>query len=119
MCGRNSDNLPHLLRGIWESSLCEINNCETPSIGAPATFDQFKFIYGCGLPPTIFTTDEAMAIYYNAADLGIGREMHCKSFNQLGLTGKVCYVSNYYGVDAQGNAVFGGDPTRALNDAID
>lgn len=75
------------------------------SIGAPATLAAFKTKYG-------FPTNEVTATYYNDADLGFGREMHCRSFAAaLGL-GVACYVRNYG--DALGQK-FPADPTSALN----
>lgn len=68
------------------------------AIDAPATLADFK---------TRFTLDTA-ATFYNAGDLGIGREMHCGAQP----TGAVaCYVSNY--------GVFGGDRDTALAAAVE
>jgi hypothetical protein len=63
------------------------------------------------------TTDEAFAVYYNQADLGLGRELHCKSFARGGVTGRACYSKNY-GVDAAGAPAFGANPSAALVDAV-
>ena len=47
----------------------------------------------------------------HGGDLGLGREMHCKSW-----AGKVaCYVTNYSGV--AGFPAFGVDPTAQLDSA--
>lgn len=75
------------------------------SIGAPATLAAFKTKYG-------FPAGEVTATYYNDADLGFGREMHCRSFFAgLGL-GVACYVRNYG--DSTGGK-FPAEPTSALN----
>jgi hypothetical protein len=74
--------------------------------GLPSTLSGFKQQYG-------FPTNEANAIYYNAADLGFGREMHCKSFSTLLGTGVACYVNNY-GTNAR-QAAFPADTVSALN----
>jgi hypothetical protein len=67
------------------------------AIDAPPTLADFQARF----PTTVTTT------FYNAGDLGIGREMHCGA--QAG--GAVaCYVSNY--------GVFGGDRGEALNAAV-
>lgn len=84
------------------------------TIGAPSTLSAFKTNYGFGLRGT----DEATATYYNDGDLGIGREMHCKSFTLLlGQVGRACYVTNYAPRDAQGNVIFG-DATNSLSLAV-
>lgn len=58
------------------------------------------------------------AVYYNHGDLGLGRDMHCRSFvNPQGHTGQACYVSNY-GHDANGNVAFGQDPDTSINQTI-
>ncbi len=75
------------------------------AIGAPATLDDFRAAFGFG------GAREASAVYYNAGDLGIGREMHCTPFTAAAGTGLACYVANY--------GVFGGDVATALGDAID
>jgi mono/diheme cytochrome c family protein len=66
------------------------------AIGAPATLDAFMTTYG-------FPGDETTAVYYNAADLGIGREMHCRATTVGGLA---CYVRNF--------GIFGGDKDDAI-----
>jgi hypothetical protein len=67
------------------------------AIDAPPTLADFQARF----PMTTATT------FYNAGDLGIGREMHCGA--QAG--GVVaCYVSNY--------GTFGGDRSEALNAAV-
>jgi CSLREA domain-containing protein len=55
------------------------------AIGAPATFAQWYALY---FPNTVNTVE---ARYYNAADLGFGREMHCRE--QFEFT--ACYVVNH------------------------
>jgi hypothetical protein len=51
-----------------------------------------------------FPNGEVTARYFNDGDLGLGREMHCKSFPSTFGLGVACYVTNYSGVD--GEAVF-------------
>jgi len=74
--------------------------------GAPATLDGFKQLYG-------FPDGETTATYYNAADLGFGRQMHCKSFDVLLEKGVACYVHNYG--NSAGVGAFPANPTNALN----
>jgi len=74
--------------------------------GLPSTLDGFKQAYG-------FPTNEVTAVYYNAADLGFGREMHCKSFDVLLDKGVACYVKNYGNFAGQG--AFPATPANALS----
>jgi hypothetical protein len=81
---------------------------------APATLAAFRQRYGFGAP----FTDEASAVYFNAGDLGTGREMHCKSVLQVnGPPLRACYVSNYGSSPAKADN-FGGDPQAAVARAI-
>lgn len=66
------------------------------AINAPATLDDFIARFG-------FPGDATSAVYYNAGDLGIGREMHCRA---VGGGGLACYVRNF--------GVFGGSRTEAI-----
>jgi CSLREA domain-containing protein len=54
------------------------------AINAPANFNAWKTLYG-------FPAGEVRATYYNAGDLGFGREMHCR---QAGAD-VACYVVNH------------------------
>ncbi len=54
---------------------------------APATLTDFMARYG-------FPGGETSAVYYNAGDLGIGREMHCRA-TETPAGGLACYVRNY------------------------
>ncbi|MCY0998558.1 hypothetical protein OWM54_15580 [Myxococcus sp. MISCRS1] len=79
--------------------------------GLPTTLANFKQTYG-------FPTNEVTAVYYNSADLGFGREMHCKSFDVLLGTGLLdkgvaCYVNNYG--NSVGQAAFPAVPSSALS----
>jgi hypothetical protein len=60
------------------------------SIGAPQTLDLFKTTYG-------FAGVEINAVYYNAGDLGVARDMHCWEANSDDPNSVVraCYVTNY------------------------
>jgi hypothetical protein len=70
-----------------------------------------KFGFGSG-------GDEVGALYYNYGDLGLGRDMHCRSWtNGQGHLGKACYVTNY-GHDSGGKVAFGQDPDTSINQAI-
>jgi len=69
------------------------------AINAPATLDAFMTQFG-------FPADETSAVYYNAGDLGIGREMHCRA-TLVPAGGVACYVRNY--------GVFGGDRGEAID----
>lgn len=73
------------------------------AINAPATLAEFITTFG-------FDGTESTASYYNAGDLGIGRQMHCKSIAAAGGPGVACYVSNF--------GEFGGDATLAVDDAV-
>jgi hypothetical protein len=79
---------------------------------APENLTAFKQEYGFGLPGT----DEVTATFFNEGDLGVGREMHCKSFQKAGMAspGRVCYVSNY----GDGRVKFGADKYDAVARAI-
>lgn len=68
------------------------------AIDAPPTLDAFIERYG-------FPGDEVSAVYYNAGDLGIGREMHCRQ-TATPAGGLACYVRNF--------GVFGGDRADAI-----
>jgi len=67
------------------------------AIGAPPTLDDFLTTFG-------FPGDETTSTYYNRADLGIGREMHCRATDTSG--GAACYVRNF--------GVFGGSRDDAI-----
>lgn len=67
---------------------------------APTTLAEFRTRFG-------FAAPHPSSTFYNAGDLGIGREMHCRAQDGGGLA---CYVSNY--------GEFGGDPASALAGAI-
>lgn len=67
-------------------------------IGAPTHLLAFKARFGFGIGT--LGSNEVSAVYYNAGDLGTGREMHCTSFTNDPVTvgtdpGVACYVSNY------------------------
>jgi hypothetical protein len=66
------------------------------AIDAPPTLTEFQTRFG-------FPGDETVAIYYNAGDLGIGRDMHCRATEGGGLA---CYVRNF--------GQFGGDRADAI-----
>jgi hypothetical protein len=68
------------------------------AIDAPATLDAFMTRYG-------FPGDETSATYYNAGDLGIGREMHCRA-TETPAGGLACYVRNF--------GTFGGNREEAI-----
>jgi hypothetical protein len=75
----------------------------------PNTLTEFRDTRG-------FPSGQVVARYYNKGDLGIGREMHCRSNNDVFVAGAplvACYVSNY------GNVTDGlADQNTALADAI-
>ena len=54
------------------------------TINAPTTLDEWLNLYG-------FASDEVHAVYYNAADLGFGRDMHCREGSDF----IACIVGNY------------------------
>jgi len=70
------------------------------TIDAPPTLAEFRARFG-------FDATSAPASFYNASDLGIGRELHCRAQSGGGLA---CYSSNY--------GEFGGDREAALAAAI-
>ena len=68
------------------------------------TLDKFKSFFG--FTADSFAPIKGTAIYYNAGDLGLGREMHCRL--TVDLT-KVCFVTNYADRAANGkDRIFGG-----------
>ncbi|MEO8702681.1 MAG: hypothetical protein ABI867_21735 [Kofleriaceae bacterium] len=69
---------------------------------APATLTDFMTRFG-------FPGDETNALYYNAGDLGIAREMHCRSI-EIPVGGLACYVRNF--------GIFGGARDEALGLAL-
>lgn len=92
----------------------DISTAETEQyyaqIQAPPSFTAFRDKYG-------FASGDTTATYYNDGDLGLGREMHCRTFLTPALQmGVACYVKNYGVLNGQPN--FGGDPNAALNDAV-
>ena len=68
------------------------------AVAAPATLADFITKFGLG-------TGETLVKYYNAGDLGIGREMHCKA-TATPAGGLACYVRNF--------GTFGGSKDDAL-----
>jgi len=59
------------------------------TISAPPTFAAWKTAYG-------FTgSNDTKAIYYNAGDLGFGREMHCRKSGSGSNYTVACYVVNH------------------------
>jgi hypothetical protein len=75
------------------------------AIGASSSRDTLKKFQSANG----FNLSDNTAIYYNAGDLGLGREMHCR---QSGGSDPdvACYVTNY--------GLPGGDPKTALDSAI-
>jgi CSLREA domain-containing protein len=79
---------PHI--GQWLSRDGLIDDTETSqyyaAIGAPGNFSAWKSAHG--FP----NADEVTAYYYNAGDLGFGREMHCRRQASVYIA---CYVANH------------------------
>jgi hypothetical protein len=114
---------PYLSRKGWSSEQQTIDYYAR--IGAPQTLAEFEEKFG------FFDNEEGEggegegegdgdgdegsieATYFNLGDLGIGREMHCTTFEG----GTACLVKNY-GVDEDNQPLFSGDAKSALNDAI-
>jgi hypothetical protein len=74
------------------------------TINAPATFAAWQAAFGFD------GTNETHAVYYNAGDLGFGRDMHCQRTS----AGRylACYVANHgFGP--------GGPPVQAVEDVLD
>ncbi len=74
------------------TGLAEAGEYYTNGINAPATLSAWKTAYGFSNPGVV------SAIYYNAGDLGFGREMHCqKNVPPLfpALYNVACYVVNH------------------------
>lgn len=81
-----------------------------PTTASRETLDGFKELNG--FHSTL--NEEVTAYYYNAGDLGLGREMHCKKTELFGQADHFilgCYVSNY------GDGA-GGSPEVALAQTI-
>jgi hypothetical protein len=81
------------------------------AVGAPQTLQEFQLRYDF-----LLEGDDASGIYYNKGDLGIGREMHCKTFDNAFGKGTACYVTNY-GTDIDNKPDFSGDADSAMDDA--
>lgn len=64
------------------------------------TLEGWKVING-------FPERELTAHYYNGADLGFGRDMHCRTLSELSPPGFACYVTNY------------GDPTLPMERSLE
>lgn len=81
-------------------------------VDAPRSLAEFRFRFGFD------TNREVDAFYYNLGDLGIGREVHCTTFDRgNGFSGTACYVRNY-GVNLDGSGAFSGDPQSAMADLL-
>ncbi len=98
-----TNNQPFLsIKGIGNSTESDLYYAALDSaFGPTATFSQWKAKYGFS------GSNDVRAIYYNAGDLGFGREMHCR---KSGLD-VACYVANH-GLGAST------PPEAAVNDAI-
>jgi hypothetical protein len=83
------------------------------SIGAPLTLAAFKTKYG-------FPGNEVRAVYYNDGDLGVGRDMHCKTAAIGGGNSTACYVGNYGRRTSPPLAFagFGSDPQTAIDQIL-
>jgi hypothetical protein len=112
---------PSARRGFDKGSDLKDTRFYYANIAAPSTFEAFKDKYRFGK-----SEPEAISIYFNEADLGLGREMHCKNFAAKfqiffpfggAPLGVVCYVTNYDGVGKDAPS-FPADPALALSDAI-
>jgi hypothetical protein len=68
------------------------------AINAPPTLTDFQARFG-------FPANESAAQYYNAGDLGIARDMHCRT-TETPAGGLACYVRNY--------GIFGGNRDEAI-----
>lgn len=94
----NPAGAPNAWTYLTEQPTGSINETQQyyAAINAPATLDDFIERFG-------FPGGEADAVYYNAGDLGIGREMHCRA---TGGGAVACYVRNF--------GEFGGSRTDAI-----
>jgi len=81
-------------------------------VDAPRSLDEFERRFG------FRNRNDVEAKYYNLADLGIGREMHCRSFEHRKGPSTACYVKNY-GVDNNNQPDFNGNISRALDDLVE
>ena len=61
------------------------------TIDAPDTLGEFRTRFGFNSDPSSVVS----ARYFNDGDLGLGREMNCKSFGTIFGVGVACYVRNY------------------------
>ena len=93
----------------------------------PLTRDVVKDLMTNGRTPTFRRLNPAdvetrvSALYYNLGDLGIGREMHCTTFDKdaaQGKSGTACWVRNYGINPLNGAPDFSGDPDRAMADLV-
>jgi mono/diheme cytochrome c family protein len=89
------------------------------TIGAPATLAAFKTKYGFG----VAGSNQVRAVYYNIGDLGIGRDMNCKTKALAGGVATACFVSNFGRAASPpfgglGFGESGADPQDAINQAL-
>jgi len=118
----------------WRGGVSGSGTAVAPSAGQAATQNYYTTI---GAPSTLggssstpgtfkttfgfySATDVANAKYYNAGDLGIGRDMYCWSFlaNLAGARGRACYVTNYGVTGTPPAPQFGLDPQTVIAQVI-
>ncbi|MGN6108505.1 MAG: hypothetical protein ACTHU0_25595 [Kofleriaceae bacterium] len=100
----NPAEIPETWSYLLEKPVCSRDETAAyyAAIDAPPTLDAFQTRYG-------FPRDEIVARYYNAGDLGIGREMHCRA-TAAPAGGVACYVRNF--------GTFGGARGQAISELI-
>jgi len=94
-------NAAYLARPAQDDTIANYPNNDL----IPTTLSAFKTKYGPQLNTWIHAT------YYNAGDLGIGRDMYCRA--PVGTPYRVCMVDNYARVNATTGKPIFGDPVGA------
>lgn len=99
-------SLPEAVEYYNTNAGVTMNSTGTTCSGAKCTLVGWKAANGFD------TGADTVAYYYNAGDLGLGREMHCKR-HPVNTNNIACYVTNY-----GRNFPPAADPVTAISDAI-
>lgn len=114
------DDTANLDTAYYRTQGISTRSVETGLIGnsvfdAYPTLNQFQRWYGLSTT-AVPASGEATAIYYNRADLGIGREMHCID-KYDSVRAIACYVKNFAAGDDGSEFTFGQSPDIAFANA--
>jgi len=94
--------------GVFDSS-----GNPTPSLG---TLSAWKATFGFSANPLTPAAGEFRAVYFNNADLQLGRDMHCRQDTRRPIRHRftACYVTNF---SSNGNPDSGNDPQISIQQA--